>query len=331
MRVSVAMPVYNAAPWLKESLDSIIAQTYTDFELIAVDDKSTDQSLSMLHAVQDPRLRVIQLEHNMGHPGATQAAFEAAQGEYIIRCDADDINHPGRFARQVAYMDEHPQIGVSGCGLQLFGHSSEVRKSPPDDAACRARMIFGSPVPEGACIIRRSVLQENGIGYRADWPRAGGDWLLMIDLAAVTAMGNLNEDLLYYRRGEQNISGSDRPAEVRRHAFRLALQRFGLEGSPEQVDLHMATVQVQRHATPELVRKVHGWLQRLAEVERRTGQCPEEAFREEAAMRWRRFFFSVVHGEASALLAYLRLNRGIPRGLWPYLLKVRLGKILGKK
>ncbi len=324
MKVSVAMPVYNAASFLKESLDTIFAQTFSDFEIVAVDDKSTDESLEVLRAVQDPRLRIIALERNLGHPGATQTAFDQSRGEYIIRCDSDDLSHPERFAKQVAYMDAHPEVGASGTGLQLFGESDDVWKYPVDNGTCQARLMFNTPVPDCAAILRRSVMQANNIGYKPDWPRSGGDWLLMIELAAVTRFGNLDENLLLYRRGPQNISGGDGASDTRRQMVRMALQRFGLEGTPEQVHVHLACLRMQEHTSPELVRDIHAWLQRLEPVNRILGRCSDAAFREETKIVWRRLFFSVVKGDGKTLWTYIKLNGGLPRDLWLYLMKTRI-------
>lgn len=324
------MPVYNAAPFLKESLDSIFAQTFSDFEIIAVDDKSTDQSLEMLRSIQDPRLRIISLERNLGHPGATQTAFDQSRGEYIIRCDSDDLNHPERFAKQVAYMDANPEVGASGTWLQLFGESEGVWKYPLDNTTCQARLMFNTPVPDCAAIFRRSVLQENNIGYKPDWPKSGGDWILMIELAAVTRFGNLEEKLLSYRRGPQNVSGGDGASDTRRQMVRMALQRFGFEGTQEQVNIHLACLRLQKNTSPDLVRDMHVWLQHLKQANRAMGQCPDAAFRKEAEFVWRRLFFSVLEGDRKTLWTYIKLNGGLPRDLWIYLLKTRISTFSSK-
>jgi glycosyltransferase involved in cell wall biosynthesis len=331
MKVSVAMPVYNGALFLKEALDSIFAQTFNDFEVVAVDDKSTDATLELLRSIDDPRLRVIALERNLGHPGATQKAIEQCRGEYIIRCDADDIDHPERFAKQVAYMDAHPEVGVSGTRLQLFGDSSVIRKYPLDNASCQARLLFNTPVPDCGCIIRRSVLQANNIRFNANGPRVGGDWLFMIDLAAVTRFGNLDEALLFYGRGTHNISGPDRAPASRRQTVRIVLQSFGLEGTPEQVDVHLACMSTQERTSPGLVRDLRAWLQRLEQVNRSLGRCPDATFREEAQRRWRKFFFSVARADRRTLWTYIKLNGGLPRDLWMYLLKIRLAAFMGNR
>ena len=118
MKVSVALTVYNKAPFLNEVLESIFAQSLGDYEIVAVDDKSTDESLQVLRSIRDPRLRIIALPENLGHPGATQTAFEQSRGEYIIRCDADD-----RAARTGS-----PASGFHGCiKIGMSGGAAIVR------------------------------------------------------------------------------------------------------------------------------------------------------------------------------------------------------------
>jgi glycosyltransferase involved in cell wall biosynthesis len=116
MKVSVVVPVYNKAPYLREAFDTIFGQTFHDMEVISVDDRSTDDSLSILRSFTDPRLRIIALEHNLGPSGAVQRGMDAALGEYIVRMDADDLMDPRRVERQVAYMDSEPLVGASGGG-----------------------------------------------------------------------------------------------------------------------------------------------------------------------------------------------------------------------
>lgn len=330
IKASVAMPVYNSAPYLKEALDSIFAQTFTDFEVIAVDDRSSDNSLEVLRSFNDPRLKVVPLEQNLGHPGATQTAFDLAQGQYILRCDADDINHPERFARQIAFMDAHPQIGVSGCALELFGESTGIRQHPTQDHACRSRMLFSSPVPDCACIIRRELLTTHRIGYGPDAPRTGGDWLFMLDLAGVSGLANIDDVLLQYRRGEQNISGRGRSQDIRRNVVRTVLQRFGLEGTAREVDLHQACIHILDECPPGLVQEVHAFLRRMEEVNKDRDICPPETFRKEVRWWWDRFFFSVANAGWRSAWAYIRLNGGLSPERWSYLAKKRLATVLGR-
>jgi len=331
MKVSVALTVYNKAPFLKEVLDSIFAQTFGDYEIVAVDDKSTDDSLQVLRAIQDPRLRIVELAENLGHPGATRTAFEQSRGEYIIRCDADDRSRPERFAKQVAFMDAHPEIGMSGGALQLFGDSDDVWSFPLDHDACQAQVLFGNPVPDCASIIRRSVLVENDVGFRTAWPRVSADWLFMLDVAAVSRFGNIPEVILDYRRGEQNISALSRSMEARRKVVELGLQRLGLEGSPEEVESHLTSIGTIKAKTSEQVHVVHAWLKTMERINATTERSSAEAFRKMKAVIWRRLFFTLEAADRKALWTYIKLSGGLPRDLALYLLKVRISALLGRQ
>lgn len=331
MKVSVALTVYNKAPFLNEVLESIFAQSLGDYEIVAVDDKSTDESLQVLRSIRDPRLRIIALPENLGHPGATQTAFQQSRGEYIIRCDADDRSRPDRFAKQVAFMDAHPEIGMSGGALQLFGDSEDVWSSPLDNDACQAQALFRNPVPDCASIIRRSMLLEHDVGFRSAWPRVSADWLFMLDVAKVSRFGNIPDIILDYRRGEQNISALGRSMEARRKVIHLGLQRLGLEGSPEQVEAHLTTIGTIQAKTPEQVRAVHAWLETLERVNMTLGRSSAEAFRKMKAVFWRRLFFTVEAADRKALWAYIKLSGGLPRDLAQYLLKVRTSSLLGRQ
>jgi len=115
--VTVVMAVYNAARFLREAIASILTQTYRDFEVIVVDDASSDDSLSILHSFGDPRMRIIRHHTNVGAALSRNDALIAARGELIAIMDADDVCAPTRLERQVAFLDVHPEVGLVGCGV----------------------------------------------------------------------------------------------------------------------------------------------------------------------------------------------------------------------
>ncbi|HSS98043.1 MAG TPA: glycosyltransferase, partial [Terriglobales bacterium] len=116
-RVTVVMAVYNVAQFLRDAVDSVLAQTYRNFELIIVDDCSTDRSAEILKIISDPRVRVITHTENKGAALSRNDALEHARGEMIAIMDADDICAPNRLEAQVAFLDTHPQVGLLGCGI----------------------------------------------------------------------------------------------------------------------------------------------------------------------------------------------------------------------
>ncbi len=175
MKASVLIPVFNKAPFVQEAVESVLNGTFQDFEIICVDDKSTDNSLDVLRSITDPRVRIIELPRNLGPAGAANAGLDACTGEYIVRLDADDIALPDRLERQIAFMDTHPDIGASSGRLNLFGSTRESWSFPLDPDDCAAQQLFGVPLSQGASILRRSVVEAHHLRYDPTWPRIGED------------------------------------------------------------------------------------------------------------------------------------------------------------
>ncbi len=331
MKVSVVMPVYNKAPFLREAVESILNGTFTDLELICVDDKSTDYGIAILRSIPDPRMRIIELPANLGPAGAANAGLEAAQGEYIVRMDADDIAMPERIALQVAFMDAHPEVGASGGQLQLFGEGEESWSFPMDPDACSAQLLFGVPVAQGASILRRSVLKEHGVRYDPRWPRIGEDWLFWLRLAPHTHFANLPEVLVRYRRGPQNIShGRDKFADfttLQQEAFRA----FGIPHSSEELDLHlMGSFLFKLKPTKHRVKALRHWYDRLIQLNAARNFAPQAAFEKRVAAQWDLLFHYLPRYGAAPALEHTRINGKYPMERLMYLLKYRINAALGK-
>jgi glycosyltransferase involved in cell wall biosynthesis len=331
MRVSVVMPVYNKAAYVRQAVESILEGTYRDLELIAVDDKSTDNSLDVLRTLTDPRVRILELPANRGPAGAANAAMDAAHGEYIVRLDADDLALPDRIAKQVAFMDARPEIGASGGSLELFGTEQEPWSFPSDPDACAAQLVFGVPVSQGACILRRSVLQAHGVRYGAHWPRIGEDWLFWLRLAPHSRFANLPDVLVRYRRGPQNIGhGRDKAAdftELQREAF-VAL---GIPFTEAVLDLHlMGSTIFKIKPTAARVRALRKWYDELLMLNGRLGFAPQEAFRQRVERQWTKLYHYLPRYGWSPALAHLRLSPRRTMAQLAYALKYRLAAHMGR-
>lgn len=330
MKVTVMIPVYNKAPFLKACLDSVFAGTWQDLEVVAVDDASTDDGLAVLRSHPDPRLRVIALPRNLGPGGAANRGLDEARGEYVVRIDADDLMVPDRIARQVAFMEAHPEVGASSGALQLFGESDHRWGFPLTDAECRAQLLFAAPLSQGASILRRSVIDDNTIRYAPEWPRIGEDWLFWARLMRVTRVANLPDVLTLYRRGPQNIShGLDK---VRTH--RAILQQLfplcGLEPTPAEIDTHlMALTYFASPPDAAAVRRLRAWLDHLLAVNRERGLFPHEAFTARVEKAWDMLFHYLPHHGVAPALTHLRLSHRWPMDRLTYLAKVRVRAMLG--
>ena len=202
-RLSVTMAVHDAESYLAAALESIQRQTFTDFELIAVDDGSRDGSRAILerHAASDPRLRVIARPHE-GIVATRNVALAAAQCELVAVMDADDVAHPERFARQVAYLRSHPEILALGTGVEIIDpEGCPIRRLqvPLDHAAIDAALMRG----RGEALVHPSVMFRREAMLAASGYREGCDSVedleLCLRLAERGRLANLPETLLQYR------------------------------------------------------------------------------------------------------------------------------------
>ena len=222
------MPVYNRERFLAAAIESILAQTFTDFEFLIVDDGSQDRSAEIIRsfAQRDERIRFFQLERNVGKAAAKNHAIEAAQGEYIAGMDSDDVSQPERLEKQLKAMRANPEIGVLGtCGvmtdedLNPFGYWDV----PENHAQIAYDIFIGQVVLGPSLVIRRDVVDAVG-GYEPTRKR-GTDIEWVSRLIAQTRFANLPDRLYLYRQhdGQDPIAQAEREfAELmRRLLFRL--------------------------------------------------------------------------------------------------------------
>lgn len=219
-RVSVVMPVHNAAPYVREAVDSMLGQTFGDFELIVVDDGSTDGSAEIVKAITDPRIRLI-AQSNQGIAAALNNGVAAARGEFIARMDADDVSMPERLAKQVAHLDAHPEVGLLGTWAEIVdadGKRIGAFEHPTSHARIRHDLLFDTPFAHPTMMIRRALFNSAG-GYDSD-PAIFEDHDLWRRMITRTKGANLPEHLLRYRRLPNSLSHHperrmDRVAELR--------------------------------------------------------------------------------------------------------------------
>lgn len=163
--LTVIMPVYNGEEYLRPAIDSVLAQTFTDFELIIMNDGSTDASREILETYHDKRIRLVH-QKNRGLVGTLNRAIGLAQGEYIARHDCDDVSRRDRFELQVQYLNEHQDVGLLGSSYRLLNDEEKVigRFIPfLDDTTVRQDFLLHNPFGHGTVMFRRSTVDEIGL------------------------------------------------------------------------------------------------------------------------------------------------------------------------
>ena len=256
--VTVLMPVYNAAAFLQEALDSISAQSLDDFELIVVDDGSTDDSPAILaaHAAREPRLVVVR-QPNAGISAALNTGLARARGEFVARMDADDLMHPQRLARQVAFLRAHPALGFCASALELIDTHGRVfehhHPGPRSEAELQAMLERRAPLTfTHPSVMLRAAALHGLDGYRPEFEPCE-DMELFGRLILVGRPGLvMDEPLLRYRVHTASISGS-RIARQRREQEFVRARFYAARGGDELTRA--------RHAIDLAARR---WPERLA-------------------------------------------------------------------
>ena len=198
--VSVLLPVYNAEKYLKEAIESILSQTFIDFEFIIINDGSTDNSEQIILSYTDQRIRYVKNEKNLKLIATLNKGIRLARGKYIVRMDADDVSLPKRIEKQVRFMEAHPNVGVCGTWFKVFG---EIKRPyivilPEKDWQLKAGLLVSCPFAHPSVIMRKSTLLDNKIFYDERFYRLE-DWGLWVSLAKVCDFANIPEVLLDYR------------------------------------------------------------------------------------------------------------------------------------
>ena len=220
-KVSVLLPVYNTPEtYLRECMESILSQSFADFELIIVNDASTDANVEhVVKSYDDARIRYYANEKNMGISETRNRLIELAQGEYLAVHDHDDVSKPERFAKQVAYLDAHPEIGVLGTA-HIEIPKNKIIVHPLTNEEIEEHLIYDCPLIHPSVMMRKSVLEETGVRYDKEFFPTE-DYNLYLHLIGKTRFANLEEALFEYRKHDSNTTNKETKqiASIERRVF----------------------------------------------------------------------------------------------------------------
>ncbi|MDX2254096.1 MAG: glycosyltransferase [Pseudanabaenaceae cyanobacterium bins.39] len=214
-KVTVLMPVYNGEKYLREAIDSILNQTFRDFEFLIIDDGSSDRSLEIINSYQDHRISLVRNETNLGLITTLNKGLSLARGEYIARMDCDDISFCDRLEKQVAYLDAHPEISLLGTNAQIINVENiqqEICESVTGNNYIKWRMLFGCPFIHPTVMMRKKSVdlvngyECSGIEIINKANNYCEDYNLWRKVINKFQADNLPEVLLYLRKHESNVS-----------------------------------------------------------------------------------------------------------------------------
>ena len=285
-KISVIMPVYRGDDYLSEAVDSVLNQTYTDFEFVIICDDPTDETRYVLdrYKQNDSRIRIYYQERQ-GLVNSLNKAISLAKGEYIARMDADDISLPTRFEKQIKFMDNNPEIGVSGTWIKTIGDiPGHVWKHPCDHETIRSKLLFESALVHPSVIIRKDIFCKNGLCYNSDETYAE-DYGLWVRAITRLKFANIPEILLHYRV-HNSTSNKDKQQEVANNIRLLQIRKLGINPTNDEFGAHEALSCYKLKSSKDFLICINSWLEKLKNANSELRIYPEPAFSNVLGHQW---------------------------------------------
>lgn len=272
--ISVIMPVYNAEKYLREAIDSILSQTYTNFELLLINDGSTDHSKEIILSYNDKRIRYIENETNLKLIATLNKGIDLAEGEYIARMDADDISSPKRLEIQINYMLKHPNVDLCstwGYMITEEGNIMGKNKSIDEPELINCALFFTCPILHAAIVCKTNVLKNNK--YKVFLHAEDLEmWINLRDKHYT--MVTIPKYLYSYRWYRNNVCNTNADFQLSQKKKLLKLQLesfFGREVSDSEVNLHHLSFELYRWGSKssrqldnESFQKENVWLENIS-------------------------------------------------------------------
>ncbi|HMM19582.1 MAG TPA: glycosyltransferase [Selenomonadales bacterium] len=266
-KVTVLMSVYNGEAFLREAVESILNQTFQDFEFLIINDASTDASRDIILSYNDSRIRLIENEINLGLTKSLIKGIDLAKGDYIARMDCDDISLPIRLEKQIAFMEDNVNIGVCGTWAEVFGLSEETWKYPTDHDEIKITLLFHNVIIHSSVIWRKALLEEHGLSYNSNFSKAQ-DYELWVRCSKLIKLANIPEALIRYRISKQQIGYNYKPEQIALadSIRKTQLRELKIDFTEKQFNLHKAIALFRVESIRSTIYDSLIWLQYLKKM-----------------------------------------------------------------
>jgi glycosyltransferase involved in cell wall biosynthesis len=287
--VTVLMPLYNGAHYVREAVGSILRQTWKDFELLIIDDGSTDAGPEIVSAMRDERIVLLRNPSNMGVAATLNNGLDVARGHYIARMDADDISLANRLEHQVRFMDEHPDVGISGGWVRLFGGGElpYTCRVPGESREVAAYILFENPLWHMTVMLRRDAMNHHALRYNPGFSRSE-DYDLWIRAGHCFLLANLERVLVRVRRTQGSATRANWNEVTHQTEVLLGrqLSDLGMSVTEEEVAFHHRIGRGYRMASRNQIKLAESWLSRLVSENGQRLVFDEVALRKIVGMIW---------------------------------------------
>lgn len=294
-RVSVVMSVHNGDQYLGDAVESILCQSFEDFEFIVIDDGSQDKSNSIIRefARRDERIRIIENNENLGLSTSLNKGIFAARGEYIARMDADDLSHVDRLRKQVDFMDANLDVGICGTWVQYFGLNDKVIKFPLYHEEIHALLLFQNVLIHPSIMMRSAEIKKHALYYDEDISYAQ-DYELWSRAVTQVNFANVNQVLLQYRLHSRGIGSrfNNEQFKIFDVVFRRMLSDIGLQPSDDEIRLHTKISANYLGSDLFFLRCSHHWLGKISNQNRISPRISPEILDQALGDIWARVCYS---------------------------------------
>ena len=236
---SVIMSVFNGSDYLTESIDSILNQSFQDFELIIINDASTDSSETIIRSYQDERIKLINNETNVGLAASLNIALKKSQGEFIARMDDDDIAMEDRLSEQITFLQQNPEVGIVGSYAELYGSTSGLRIHALSSDELKIRTLFSCQFCHPTVMFRKALIDGENVKYDESFKTAQ-DFELWSRIVSLTNFATIPKVLLKYRVHSNQISIAKRDKQIEATSLIYAkiLNNLAIYPTDNDIELH---------------------------------------------------------------------------------------------
>lgn len=287
-KITVVMPVYNGEKYIREAIDSILNQTFSNFELLIIDDGSTDNSVKIIKTYKDKRINLIHNFKNMGLVFTRNRGLLESKTEYIALLDCDDIAHHARLEKQHSWLEKNTDFGLIGSWVELIdlnGKSTKItwkEALKPEEIPCF--LLFKNCFTQSAIMIRKSALPKEY--YRNFAPAE--DFDLWVRIAQKWKTWNLPEILTKYRKHQDGISARQKEIQNQSISKIISWQLFNLEiiPTPEDLEIHQTNYFYSGKNVTDFINKREKWLEKIKKANEKINFYPEPFFSRTISKLW---------------------------------------------
>jgi len=317
-KATILIPNYNNALYMEACLNSIQKQTFKDFKILIVDDGSTDNSIEIIQNFIDDRIELIHKTPNSGIVDTLNMGLKKITSDYMIRMDGDDLMREDRVEKLVKFMDENPEFGVCGSGIEQFGLSDKKVIYETDPIKNKANLVFQHTIGHASCIFRMSVMSEHNISYSNGY-KLLEDYKIFSDLSQITKLTSIPDLLYLYRQEDYNQEHVyvpvKKPGFLKIYTELLTKLQFE---NPEK----SALIHYELHKNVELTHTIKTYKAHISSLISQNEQLnifPREAFNEKVNYTFDVFFYKLVDQNKISFRESILLTAFSPKKMYYFI------------